>query len=193
MNGDDFGRLIYLVLLGAVIAGWFFMQNRNSLNKTLQHAAVWGLIFIGAIAVAGLWNDIRSTLNPAMARFESDGTITVPRAIDGHYYLTLDINGAPVRFVVDTGASDMVLTHDDAERAGLVLDNLAYVGQAQTANGIVEIAPVWLDRVALGSIVDTDVGASVNSGDMGQSLLGMRYLQRFQKIEISGGELVLTR
>ena len=193
MNGDDFGRLIYLVLLGAVIAGWFFMQNRNSLNKTMQHAAVWGLIFIGAIAVAGLWNDIRTTLNPAMARFEGDGTITVPRAIDGHYDLTLDINGAPVRFVVDTGASDMVLTHDDAERAGLVLDNLAYVGQAQTANGIVEIAPVWLDRVALGSIVDTDVGASVNSGDMGQSLLGMRSLQRFQKIEISGGELVLTR
>ena len=193
MTNDDFGRLIYLAVLGSVIVLWFFMQNRNSLNKTLQHAAVWGLIFVGAVAVAGLWNDIRQTTNPALASFSADGQVSVPRAADGHYYIMLEINGAPVRFVVDTGATQMVLTHDDAQKAGLVLDNLAYVGRAQTANGEVDIAPVWLDRVALGPIVDTNVSASVNAGDMGQSLLGMSYLQRFERIEISGGELVLTR
>jgi len=193
MTNDDFGRLIYLVVLGSVVVLWFFMQNRNSLNKTLQQAAIWALIFVGAVAVAGLWNDIRQTTNPALASFSADGQISVPRAADGHYYIMLEVNGAPVRFVVDTGATDMVLTHDDARRAGLNLDNLAYFGRAQTANGEVDIAPVWLDRVALGPVVDTNVSASVNAGDMGQSLLGMSYLQRFDRIEISGGELVLTR
>lgn len=193
MTNDDFGRMIYLVVLGSVVVLWFFMQNRNSLNKTLQQAAVWALIFVGAIAVAGLWNDIRKATNPALANFSADGQISVPRAADGHYYIMLEVNGAPVRFVVDTGASEMVLTHEDARRAGLNLDDLAYVGRAQTANGEVSIAPVWLDRVALGPVVDTNVSASVNAGDMGQSLLGMSYLQRFERVEISGGELVLTR
>lgn len=193
MSGDDIGRLVYLSLLGAVIASWFFLQNRGSLNKIMQQAAVWALIFIGAIAVAGLWSDIRQTVNPSLASFSAEGEIIVPRGPDGHYYLTLEINDAAVRFVIDTGATDMVLTKKDAERVGLVIDDLAFVGRAMTANGEVRVAPVWLDKVTLGPISDANVPASVNSGEMGISLLGMSYLQRFERIEISGGQLVLTR
>lgn len=193
MSDDNIARLIYLVLLGSVLIGWFILQNRDSLNKVLQQAAVWALIFIGAIAVAGLWNDIRHTVNPSIARVSQDGQISVPRAGDGHYYLTLDVNGAPINFVVDTGASDMVLSQADAKRAGLVLGDLAYLERAMTANGEVRTAPVWLENVSLGPITDRDVAASVNEGEMDTSLLGMAYLQRFARIEIAGGQLILTR
>ncbi|MEP2031101.1 MAG: TIGR02281 family clan AA aspartic protease [Paracoccaceae bacterium] len=193
MSDDNIARLIYLVLLGAVLGGWFLMQNRNSLNKTLQQAAVWGLIFVGAIAVAGLWNDIRHTINPSVARFTQNGKITVPRASDGHYYLTLGINGTDVNFVVDTGATNIVLTQDDAVRAGFKLDDLVYFDRAMTANGEVRTAPIWLESVTLGPISDRDVRASVNEGEMDGSLLGMGYLQRFAHIEITGGQLILTR
>ena len=119
--------------------------------------------------------------------------VSVPRSPDGHYYLNLEINGTPTRFMVDTGATDMVLSRRDASLAGLKLDSLSYTTRAMTANGMVQTARVRLDQVALAGIVDLSVSAVVNAGDMGNSLLGMTYLQRFNSIEISGNTLLLTR
>ncbi|MCB1342889.1 MAG: TIGR02281 family clan AA aspartic protease [Pseudooceanicola sp.] len=193
MTSEDTGRLIYLVILGAALAFWFFVQNRDSMNRKLQQASVWALIFIGTVAAIGLWGDIRQNAAFLSTVDAQAGTITVPRARDGHYYLTASVNGQPIRFVVDTGATDLVLSRQDAEAAGIDLSAVAFRGSAMTANGAVRVAPVTLDSVAVGPISDTRVRASVNDGQMDESLLGMSYLQRFSKIEISGGELVLTR
>lgn len=193
MTSDNTASLIYLVLLGCAVGGWFFMAGRDSIGKTLQMAAIWGFIFVGVIAAYGLWNDVqRQTLNNQVLQL-GEGQISVPRQPDGHYYLTLELNGANIRFVVDTGATDMVLTRTDAERAGLNPDELNFIGVANTANGQVRTAPVRIDTVRLGDITDTNVRASVNDGEMFGSLLGMGYLERWGHISISGGELRLTR
>lgn len=188
----DYARLTYLVILAAAVLFWFVAQNRASLGKLVQQALIWGLIFLGAIAVVGLWDDIRQTVRPMQTTIE-DGRIELPRAPDGHYYLTADINGEPVRFVVDTGASQVVLSHADAEKVGIDTSKLAYLGRAYTANGMVRTAPVRLGTVAVGGVRHEDVRAVVNEGDMDQSLLGMSYLQLYSSIEITGGTLVLTR
>ncbi|MEP2640262.1 TIGR02281 family clan AA aspartic protease [Roseobacter sp.] len=193
MHGDDTGRLIYLSVLVGVVGLWFFAQNRLSANKLLQQAAVWGLIFLGAIAAYGLWDDISQTVRPQQTVFADQGKVVVPRSPDGHYYLTAQINGAPVHFVIDTGATMLVLTRDDAAMAGLHPDTLAFTGRANTANGEVRTAPVRLDTLTLGPVTDTNVRAVVNNGDMAQSLMGMTYLQRWGKIEIANGALTLTR
>jgi aspartyl protease family protein len=189
------GRLIYLLVLLAMVAGWFFMQGRvEGFNKTLQQAAIWGLILTGAAAGYGLWGDISRSTSVQQQSYEGGiGAVTIPRARDGHYYLTMQINGASIRFVVDTGASDMVLTRADAQRVGLSPDTLNYLGRANTANGEVRTAFVRLSEVQLGTVRDFDVSAVVNDGDMAQSLLGMGYLQRWGRIEISNNELILTR
>lgn len=187
----DTARLIYLIVLLAMVAGWFFMQNRDGLNKSLQYAAVWGMIFVGGAAAVGLWQDISRP--DAQSSISNTGQIVVPRARDGHYYLTIGVNGADLRFVVDTGATDMVLTQSDATRAGLDPDQLSYLGRANTANGEVRTAFVRLDAVQLGDVIDHDVPAVVNGGEMEQSLLGMGYLQRWGRLEIANNELILTR
>lgn len=194
MENIETDRLIYLIVLLVMVAGWFFVQSRgDGLNKTLQYAAVWAMIFVGGAAAVGLWQDIsRQAGSPQMVIADGD-QIVVPRARDGHYYLTLQINDAPIRFVVDTGATDMVLTQADATRVGLDLESLNYLGRANTANGEVRTAFVRLDQVVLGGVVDQNVAAVVNEGQMEQSLLGMGYLQRWGRIEIAGGELLLTR
>lgn len=193
MADIDIGHLIYLIVLLAMVAGWFFLQSREGLNRTLQYAAVWGLIFVGGAAAVGLWQDIsRDAARPQMVRSDS-GQIVVPRARDSHYYLTLDVNETPIRFVVDTGATDIVLTRKDAARAGLDPETLNFLGTADTANGSVRTAYVRLDTVSLGPVTDRGVGAVVNDGEMRQSLLGMGYLQRWGRIEITGDELILTR
>lgn len=193
MDASDYGHLAYLGLLGAVLVFWYLIQNRQSLGKTVQQAAAWALIFLGAIAVIGLWDDIRNTVRPGQADFVGEGRIEVPRAMDGHYYLELFVNDAPVRFVIDTGATGVVLTRKDAAQAGLDPDGLRFSDSANTANGVVRTAPVTLNRVTLGPVVDRDVAAWVNDGDMNGSLLGMTYLQRWSRIEIGDGKLILHR
>ncbi|WP_338065773.1 retropepsin-like aspartic protease family protein [Oceaniglobus ichthyenteri] len=189
---DSFGQILYFMLLLLAIGGSYVISNRRNLGKTLQQGLIWGLIFVGVIAAAGLWDDMRDDVIPRQSVV--DGTrIEVPRGIDGHYHLSLAINGAPIRFVVDTGASDIVLSQQDAKAAGIDPTRLAYLGRAQTANGTVPIAQVTLDSVTLGGFVDRNVGASVNGGEMFGSLLGMRYLERYGRIEISGGRLILER
>jgi len=192
MDSLETGRLIYLALLGGAIIGYAIVSGRYRLGEFFRHAAMWALIFVGTIAAFGLWNDIRRDVAPRQSVMET-GQIEVPRRADGHYYLTLEVNGTPVEFVVDTGATGVVLSHDDAQAAGIDLDSLRYLGTANTANGAVRTARVVLDEVALGPITDSRVGAFVTDGDLSGSLLGMSYLQRFAKIEIEGNRLILTR
>lgn len=193
MDGDSTARLIYLVLLGTAIIGWFFAQNRTNWGRNAQYAVVWGLIFMGVVAVFGLWGDLRNTVSPGSYTVQGDGRIELTRFADGHYYLTAMVNGVDVDFVVDTGATTIVLTERDAERAGFDPNTLAYVGRALTANGEVRTAPVWLESVAVGGIEDRGIGALVNEGELEQSLLGMNYLDQFSSVEISNGRMILTR
>lgn len=191
MDTNSTMHFAYLILLLIAVGGWMFTQGRKHWGRLAQQFAAWVLIFVGVLAVVGLWGDIRQTVMPRQAVLQS-GAISVPAAPDGHYYLTAEVNGMPLRFMVDTGATDIVLTQDDATRLGLGPDDLLYSGRALSANGEVSIAPVVLDSVALGPVRSEGVRAMVNGGEMRQSLLGMRYLQRFSKIEIGDGALLLT-
>lgn len=193
MTGDDTARLLYLALLGGAVVLWFLAQNRASPGKVTQQALVWALIFVGVIAAVGLWGDIRQTVMPGQAVSVQEGRIELPRAPDGHYYMTAQVNGAPVRFVVDTGATEIVLAQADAERAGIDTGGLAYVGRAMTANGEVRTAPVVLDSLSVGPVTDRRLRAVVNEGEMTGSLLGMSYLQRFSNVQIGNGRLLLER
>lgn len=193
MTGDQIATLGYLLLLGVVIGGWMVVAHRANLGRLAQQAAIWGFIFLGAIVAAGLWSDLRSTVAPRQSVMLDGSVIEVPQSVTGHFHLTLDVNGTPVRFIVDTGATDLVLSAEDARRAGIDVDRLIYSGRASTANGEVRTASVRLDEVALAGAVDRDLRAVVNGGEMRESLLGMSYLSRFERIEIAEGRLVLQR
>lgn len=192
MSSDQTADAIYLSLLGGALLLSYLLASRINIGKMLQQMGIWVLIFMGAIAVIGMWPEIQRTITPRQSVVNGT-TIVLPRALDGHYYLTLDINNVPVEFVVDTGASQVVLTQDDAKRIGLNPSSLSYLGTASTANGTVRTAAVRLDTVSLGAITDTSVRAVVNDGQMFGSLLGMTYLSNFDSITIKDGQLILSR
>jgi aspartyl protease family protein len=192
MDGDQIARIAFLGLLGAAVAGSYLMSQRGNMGKVAQQASIWGLIFVGVIAAVGMWGDIQQTVAPRQ-QINSEGIITVPRSPDGHYYLTLDINGVPIPFVIDTGASQVVLSQQDAARVGINPQELRYLGQASTANGTVTTATVTLYSVALAGVTESNVRAVVNGGPMDGSLLGMTYLNAFSAIRIEGSEMVLVR
>ncbi|WP_458790366.1 retropepsin-like aspartic protease family protein [Yoonia sp. MH D7] len=191
MTENQTADFIYLAVLGLVLLASYLMASRMNLGKTLQQAGIWVLIFMGAVAVIGMWSNIEDALLPKQA--VAGETITLPRMRDGHYYMTLDVNNVPIEFVIDTGASQVVLSRSDATKIGIDLDTLAYLGSANTANGTVRTAAVRLDTVSLGNIQDTGMRAVVNDGEMAGSLLGMTYLSKFDSITIQNNQLILTR
>lgn len=192
MDTEDTGRLIYLVLLGSVIAGYFLISNRARMGEVARQAALWGFIFVGVIVAYGLWSDVSKTVLPRQSAFEN-GRIEVPVRTDGHFHLTLHVGDVPVEFIVDTGASSVVLTQRDAERVGIDTDALIFGGRASTANGEVRTARVTLENVRLGDLDEGRLRAFVNEGDLDSSLLGMSYLRRFGRVEITPDALVLER
>ena len=110
------------------------------------------------------------------------------RAPDGHFYAEAQVNGARIRFLIDTGASMVALTRADAQRAGIALPS-----ERATAIGVggpVEVIPVTIDRIAVGPLAATQVAGAV-AEDLNVSLLGQSFLARVGTVEITGDRMVL--
>jgi aspartyl protease family protein len=144
--------------------------------------------------VASAQPELSDTPQPASARDQDDGTIRISPDARGNYLAQGRVDGHPVDFMVDTGATLVVLSFDDAERSGIDPQRLDFSGRAQTANGISKIAHVKLDSIDLGGITLHDIPAAVAApGAMRMNLLGMSFLSRLTHFEIHGSDLYLTR
>jgi aspartyl protease family protein len=112
----------------------------------------------------------------------------------GQYAANVEINGQPVRMLVDTGATMVVISYETAKRLGLQILSSDYTARVQTANGVAAVAPVTLREVTLGSIYLSEVQALVadrNAGPM--ELLGMSFLRRLASVEQRSGRLILRQ
>ena len=192
MGLENNDALLFYLLVLIVLAGAFLLGDlRNRLTQSLQHAMIWVVIFMSVVALYSLRDTIFAELRPTQAVQNDGGPIILKRARDGHFYAALTINGQNLDFVVDTGATGIVLTREDAARIGLDVDALTFYGRAETANGTVSTAYVTLDDIRFANQIDRNLPASVNGGDLHMSLLGMTYLSRFSRLEIEGRELRL--
>lgn len=191
MSSQTIAQIAYLALILVALGGWAMVEFRGRMGFALRAAMAWGLIFLAVVAGYGIWPDVKSNLNQS-AVLRDGGRIEVPRAPDGQFYMTLDINGTPIRFLADTGATSMVLTKADAARIGIDPAGLVYDGQATTANGTVRTASIRLPQVAFGPYLDQNFPAYVNEGQLDASLLGMDYLKAF-RVELDGNRMTLSR
>jgi aspartyl protease family protein len=121
----------------------------------------------------------------------TDREATIGRSADGQFWADGEVNGRPVRFLVDTGATTVALTQADARSLGLDPDTLTYSYVMTTANGPERAAPVRLDEVSVGNVRVMEVQAFVAQGGLGTSLLGMSYLGRLSKVEQTPDSMVL--
>lgn len=119
-------------------------------------------------------------------------TMTIAADRSGHFIVDGEVEGVPIRFLVDTGASSVILSPDDAGRIGLRLQDRDYTARYQTANGAVLFAPVTLREVSLGHLSIRDVAAAVSNAPTGTSLLGMSFLRRLDGYAVEGDRLILS-
>jgi len=110
----------------------------------------------------------------------------------GHFMVEAAVNGTPITFLVDTGASSIYLTPDDAARLGWTPPRLTYSERYSTASGVVHAAPVTLRSLRVGQLELYDLPASVGQQPSSVSLLGMSFLKRFASYEVRGERLILS-
>jgi aspartyl protease family protein len=138
---------------------------------------------VAEVEIAGQRAELRvggtPTLVGGVAPRAAAREIVVGAGPGGHFTPSGSINGRPVRFMVDTGATLVALGRDEAARLGVDLAN-ARAGVSQTANGPVPVQIVVLDRVRVGEVEVTQVGAVVMPQPLPYVLLGNSFLARFQ-------------
>jgi aspartyl protease family protein len=130
---------------------------------------------------------------PAKAKTRND-ILVVGRGRNGHFDVDAVIGGRRVNFLVDTGASIIALTAEDAARLGIKPSARDRVARMETANGIVLARHVRLASVEIGSLLVQDVDAVVMpAGKLSQNLLGMSFLSRLRRYEFRSGQLVMEQ
>jgi len=191
--------LVHSLAVLAFVGSSFILHRRLPVGHMLRYGAIW--IGIGGLLVLAysyrfefesLGNRLVGELLPHRAQV-SQGAVSIRAGAGGHFIVEAEVDGADIRFLVDTGASDVVLTPADARRLGIDLATLKFTRTYRTANGIVQGAPIRLRRIRIGDIVVDDVRASVNGAAMKRSLLGMSFLGRLRGYEVRDGQLMLRK
>jgi aspartyl protease family protein len=203
IQNDRFASAFYLSVWGAVVAA-AVLPRTGSLGAAARNAAIWiGVIlflmtgYVYRYELQDIGSRLTGGLIPGspVSSLSADGRqqAMVTRTADGHFEVSANVNGTSVAFVVDTGASAVVLTRDDAERVGIELADLDYRIPIDTANGRTTAAPAMLATIDIGNIRRYDVQALVaRRGDLSRSLLGMTFLETLWGFEIRGDRLILT-
>ena len=184
--------LLAILLLTTLVLGW-----RGTMGEAFRHGFVWFIAFFAIILaysyrdeLAPMADRVAGELNPAKPVARQANEVVLRRANDGHFYADLKINGASMRLLADTGASVIALSVEDAEDAGIDVNQLDFTLRVSTANGTAMAARVELDEVRIGSIIRDDVTALVARG-LSQSLLGMNFFNSLSKFQIENDELLL--
>ena len=197
-TGDGWARVVYLVSLVALVSTSLLFRRRLPFGHVVKQAAAW--VGIALVLVAGytyrfelgaVGERMLGEVLPHRAAQTADREIRFRIGADGHFRLEAMVDGTPVRFLVDTGATSVVLSPNDARRLGYDPAKLSFTGFADTANGTVRTAPIRLGKLVVGDIRLTDLPAEVNQAAMGSSLLGMSFLDHLRSYEVRDGTLTM--
>lgn len=194
------GQLLFLTIILVIFAGGTFMRRHRAgelINGVIMWVAIFGVALLSYSyrdEILGVAGRVFGELNPGAALIdEASGTATFRRGMGGHFEVNTTINGHTTPMIFDTGASAVVLTHEDAQAAGIDTERLRYDIPVSTANGTGLAARVDLDTVEVGGIVRHDVRAFIaENGALETSLLGMTFLETLSRYSVSSDALELT-
>jgi len=197
---DGIMRFVYVGLLLALVWGGVSVSRQGGWLKTLRNIAAIALAFLVLIVgytykdnLSGIYSRVKAEILPGSPQSLGGGEVILRRdARSGQFETTSLVNGVETVFLVDTGASAVVLPYEEAASFGLTDDDLNYVLQVSTANGTTFVAPVRLNAVKIGDIVVNDIRAAVSKpGELQTGLLGMTFLNRLEGYSVSGDVLTM--
>ncbi|WP_293902733.1 TIGR02281 family clan AA aspartic protease [Phenylobacterium sp.] len=195
---DDWASVGYSAGVLILLASGLARFRREAVGRYLRHAAIWvAIVAVLALGLAyreelaGVPQRLRLAFSPGAPVTTGDHELVIPQNDQGGFVVVGKVNGQRVRFVVDTGATDTVLSPDDARRLGIPVDSLAYESEAETANGTGYGAPYAVQSLEIGPIAMGDFKLTINKAPISSSLLGLSFLNRLESFEFRGRKLIL--
>ncbi len=199
LSQNETGQIIALILVLILVAGGAF-GRRIKFSQMIISILLWAGIFAIAIIAYVFREDIgkfagriSGELAPGSATIISEGEgAQFYRSLNGSFKLSALVNNVKINMIFDTGASVVVLTHDDALKLGINTDNLNYNIRVQTANGISFAAPIVIKNIKIGNIERQNIRAFVaQDGLLATSLLGMSFLETLSSYSVMNDRLEL--
>jgi aspartyl protease family protein len=198
-DGSTIAEIVISLSFVVLLISGLIARRRGAGGMMFKYATAWIVIAAVLLIAYGMKDEavqlgrkLLAELVPSMG-LQGDNAMSFRASSNGHFMVEALVDGKPIQFMVDSGASDVTLSLRDAERLGMDRASLKFDRTYQTANGVVRGAPVRLKRVEIGSVVVDDVRASVNEAPMGTSLLGMSFLSRLSAWRVEGDRLTLVR
>lgn len=136
-------------------------------------------------------NEVISELIPAEATQNNNGSVSFKRSLNNHFMIDALVNGVKINFLLDTGASFVTLTGEDARSLGVDTSKLYYGMITSTANGNSSAAYFNIKEFKVGEITINNLNATISKSGLDQSLLGMSFLNRLSSYEVSKDTLTL--
>lgn len=199
LDDEQAPRFVYLLLLLLVVVSGVAVSRQRLTSIAAQFAA-WAAVILCLVVGYGLRHELSQAgaavlgnLMPSRGRVLDENTVRFARALDHHFWVDATVNGEALRFLVDTGATGVVLSQDDAARLGFRPEPDAFSHVFDTANGGTRGAPIRLAHLEIGPITFENIPAWVTAGELRHSLLGMALLQRLTSVEISNDTLTIRR
>lgn len=193
-------RMVYLTVISAgmtMVAAARLLFNRGP--EAFRQIGLWLCAFAFVFAVyqnrydlSQLYDRMRGNIHPSVALTVAEGVEQLDRAWDGHYRAEADVNGVPMRMMIDTGATMVLLPYESAMRLGFDPDDLSFEQPVTTANGKSAVAPVRIDSIQIGTVTVRNVqGAVAQPGQLHTGLLGMTFIERFREARFGPDRLIL--
>ena len=185
VDGDDAMYMLYFAMWGGLVASGILASQQNW-GETARNLGIWMLIAVVLSSVYVFKDDAQN--------FDADGRTTAVLSMgqNGHYRVDATVNGVSVPMMVDTGATSIALSYEDAERLGLNPDSMNFAYTVMTANGPARTAYVTLPEIEVAGIRRRNIEAGVaERGKLGGSLLGMNFLSTLTSFSFSGQQMTL--
>ena len=185
-------------LMMVTIAGSLLLRLRMQPHEALRNVLAWAVI-AGVLALGYTFRgDLSSVFGRVRAEFApgypvqlSQHEMVVTQNDNGGFYVMGQVNGETVRFLADTGSSDIVLSPADAERLGVDTHALKFTDLAETANGVGRGASFKASSLSVGPVRFDDVPMQINQAPMSTSLLGMAFFRRLDSFQVKDGKLYM--
>lgn len=188
------GVLLAALILFALGRGLVHGGRRALLNIAVCVGTVAGLVtaFVFREEAAVVVKEVRANLMPSVALSRAVGEAELYRGWDGHFRAEAEVNGVPLKLMIDTGASMVLIPYEDALEIGIDPAALDYSVPVTTANGRSSVAPVRLSSIKIKSIAVFDVPAAIaQPGALKSGLLGMSFLERLDETSFQKDRLIL--
>jgi aspartyl protease family protein len=198
LNRDDWADAAYLAGFALLVATGLWRARRARPLQIVRYGAIWVAIAAG-LALGFAYRDQIMAIPQRVAIAFGTGRpvatgaheLVISQNADGGFQVVGQVNGQPVRFMVDTGATETVLAPQDARRLGVDLSSLTFNQPSETANGQGLGAPYLARTLEVGPIRLSDFRMEINKAPMSSSLLGLSFLSRLDSYEFRGRNLYL--